>query len=971
MKKLTFFIAILIAFSLTSVISFGQTRPKKRTAAPVSKTKAETPTEVEIAPGKKTVIEVSSAKGFFNQGLKCEAKDYDCQISNYTKAINLDLNTKEVFKNRGNAYLQRKDFEKAIADFTKLIELDLNDASGYKNRGRIYLENSNSPQAVNAAVRDFTSAIDLEPKDVEAYKLRSSAYMKLRDYDKAKADMDKIAAIEPNNVDVIIIQGEMFLADKQYEKATESLTKAIAVKPTSKLYLDRANAYAAQKKYDVAVSDFSKVIELDPKNADAYNARGNAYLQLDKTDLAIRDINKAIELDPTRLGSLLELAKSLEKQMKYDDAIKIYDAVLASAPKDNASEYFYNRGSLNLLKQDANLAIADATKSLEINPKNAKAFELRCGAFFSLKDYQSATDDCSDAIDLDSNLDNAYIYRATVAITLTGKLEGQAQDDFNRGYSNMVANANKILVQKPDDFDALVKRAGGNMGLKSYAAAIQDYKSLIDLNPKYEQAYNLLASCNSLMNGFTESTLATNVNFQIQTLTRGISANPESVTLYYERGIVYLIKDDRSAVNDFNKAIQNYTKKTKPTESEKISVQLAIAYGASAYYGLKDNTNALATINKCDELFPENVSCLTYKGKFYLGSLKDFQKAVDAYNKAIDLFLLKKSSAIMSNPPDTFYQLAVAYFGLNDKGNAIAAINKGLSLYPNNGYMWTYAGTFYQYEIKDTGKATEHYNKAAQLGSEVAKIVLNSIAQDKQRTADSIAEDKQRKKARRNAAILAVMGAVNQSLETYNSSRQNSSTSQTPQPNIPTSPQNTSGRQTSSTNASSTISSTNTNNSSQNTSTTGGNTAPKRSWASIAQVPPPSESCSKSSYLPAGQRERCWGSWQATVFPQIQIRVKGPLATAGNLVNDDARYKATYYWYIQVKNTSNEIISVEDEIIFGDGKVTRQGFHVTPGGTAYHDTMTLSATETINIKLSNLESCKHWTKEGNMYRCSE
>ena len=181
--------------------------------------------------------------------------------------------------------------------------------------------------------------------------------MKLRNYDKAKVDMDKISAIEPNNVDVVIIQGEMYLADKQYEKAVEVLTKAIGIKPTSKLYFDRANAYAAQKKYDLALSDFSKVIELDPNNADAYNARGNAYLQLDKTDLAIQDINKAIAIDPANSGSLIDLAKTLERQTKYDDAIKIYNLILASAPKGDTSPYLYKRGWLNLLKQDANSAI--------------------------------------------------------------------------------------------------------------------------------------------------------------------------------------------------------------------------------------------------------------------------------------------------------------------------------------------------------------------------------------------------------------------------------------------------------------------------------------------------------------------------------------------------------------------------------------------------------------------------------------
>ena len=45
--------------------------------------------------------------------------------------------------------------------------------------------------------------------------------------------------------------------------------------------------------------DANKVIELDPKNAPAYDTRGHIFEALDRKDEAIADFRKALELDPS------------------------------------------------------------------------------------------------------------------------------------------------------------------------------------------------------------------------------------------------------------------------------------------------------------------------------------------------------------------------------------------------------------------------------------------------------------------------------------------------------------------------------------------------------------------------------------------------------------------------------------------------------------------------------------------------
>ena len=371
---------MLIALTSISVTSFGQKRPVRKTTAPVSKTEVtETPTEVEPAPVKKAVVEVSPAQGFFNQGLKCEAKDYDCQISNYTKAVNLNLNTKKVFKNRGNAYLQRKDFDKAIADFTKLIELDLNDASGYKNRGRIYLENSNSPQAVNTAIRDFTSAIDLEPKDVESYILRAKAYLSIGETAKGHADFNNAVRIDPKNTEVLTYQARIFYNTENFDKAIEAYSKIISLQPVNtEAFIGRARSLEMQKKYDLAVQDYSKAIELNSKDSEPHVNLAGIFEGENKLDQAIKEYSKAIELAPSNSTVLFKRAKLFHTSNKHAEAL------------------------------------VDITKVIELSPRNARAYEFRCGLEKEGNNLTRAVEDCSIAIALDPNVDDAYIYRLDI-----------------------------------------------------------------------------------------------------------------------------------------------------------------------------------------------------------------------------------------------------------------------------------------------------------------------------------------------------------------------------------------------------------------------------------------------------------------------------------------------------------------------------------------------------------------------------
>ena len=140
-------------------------------------------------------------------------------------------------------------------------------------------------------------------------------------------------------------------------------------------YVNRGIAYGKKGKYDKAIADFTKALELELNYVPAYLNRGIAYIEKDDHDKAIADFTKALELEPNNIFAYRNRGLAYLYKYDPDKAIEDFTKILDERHDDDAEAAgaYLLRGFAYILKRDHDKAIADYTKALEFRLNNANA----------------------------------------------------------------------------------------------------------------------------------------------------------------------------------------------------------------------------------------------------------------------------------------------------------------------------------------------------------------------------------------------------------------------------------------------------------------------------------------------------------------------------------------------------------------------------------------------------------------------
>jgi tetratricopeptide (TPR) repeat protein len=373
--------------------------------------------------------------------------EYDRSLADYDEAIRLDPNVAGAYRRRSYSHSGKGRLDDAIADYDELIKRNP-EPRDYLGRGGLYAEKGD----LDRAIADYDEAIRRDPVP-GAYLARSMAYSRKGQPDRAADDREKAGT-----ADYIETPARAAGDDRE----------------TCKYVKDLPGMYGGKR---LAVDACSRLIERDPKDAEAYYRRGT--LGGVDGNSGISDLDQAIGLDPANPRYHFVRGQALEMHAKYDGK--------------------YDR------------AMADYDEAIRLDPKNFNVYEARAEAYLHHA-YDRAITDLDEVIRRNPNAFSAYSARAEAYVARDGHGDyDRAIADYDQvirihGTTLDFVYRGRLLAKKGEldlaiaDFDEAIKREPDAVAIAyegrgeayirkhEYDRAIADYDRALEINPHYQEA---------------------------------------------------------------------------------------------------------------------------------------------------------------------------------------------------------------------------------------------------------------------------------------------------------------------------------------------------------------------------------------------------------------------------------------------------------------------------------------------------
>ena len=336
------------------------------------------------------------------------------------------MKTAEDYFIEGNNKVLIKDNKGAIAEYLKAIEIDSSDDASWFNHGITKLKLKD----FSGAVADLSKSLELHPEDANAYYFRSVARDNSNDPFGAASDILKAFVIDPKLKFNTQEDNPIYEGINYYIKTIIDYTKAIEYNPwDTEAYRKRALLKELARDFNGAIEDYTKIIGMDSCNVGAYYKRGyiKDFHLKDHTG-ALADFDEALKIIPNNeevLFSRGNIKYSFnDNQGTIADCTAIIEMADSIDPDDLEDfEYFLliayqMRGNSKKNLHDFSGAIDDYTKAIKLDPDDEMIFCNRGKAKIELNDYKGAITDFNKAIKIKPEFGNAYYHRGLAKIQL-------------------------------------------------------------------------------------------------------------------------------------------------------------------------------------------------------------------------------------------------------------------------------------------------------------------------------------------------------------------------------------------------------------------------------------------------------------------------------------------------------------------------------------------------------------------------
>jgi len=345
----------------------------------------------------------------------------------------------------GEAFRLRGEHATAVEAFTRALELDPGLAPAYRGRALARFELGEEQEGL----ADLERALALAPDDPQLHVERGVLCGRLGRAAEARAEFERALALDPDHTEALVNRGRALLMEGDAPGALRHYEAALARDPNCALayasrgvlawrlsqdreaaladlgralILDPSSAYARSNRGAIyslegraadAIADFDVALEQRPRDAGSLVSRGSAFIQLGERRAALADFEAAHAISPGLENVLLNIGVCHDELGNYEQALAAYEEALERRTVSSLGDVYYNRGTTYTRLKRHEEAVADFTRSLEIDPSRADVRVNRALANLELGRLEACLQDCDAALAGDLSMEQARIVQGT------------------------------------------------------------------------------------------------------------------------------------------------------------------------------------------------------------------------------------------------------------------------------------------------------------------------------------------------------------------------------------------------------------------------------------------------------------------------------------------------------------------------------------------------------------------------------
>ena len=263
--------------------------------------------------------------------------NYGEALVNYEKAIKANTDNLLLQYEFAKLLTKTKNYNEANRLFTNLIVSDSLNPNYYYELG-VVLEK----QKDTTALLQFNKTFKLDDTHQKAIFKIAKYHLMKRSFIDAHGFIDKGLESYENNVELISLKAQTYYYQEYYTHAVVWFKKLLELGEKSEFIHEKLSlSYAQNSDYEDAIYHRKQALKYNPNDANCMLVIGAYYERLSDFEKAEEYISRALKIKDQSLSDEYQnLGTVLNRQKKYEKAIKAFQKSLKEDPNNLMSEFF-------------------------------------------------------------------------------------------------------------------------------------------------------------------------------------------------------------------------------------------------------------------------------------------------------------------------------------------------------------------------------------------------------------------------------------------------------------------------------------------------------------------------------------------------------------------------------------------------------------------------------------------------------